>query len=326
MLGTLPSGQFGPSWDEILSAREILRRYFGPTRLIRADSLCRLTGRNVHLKLEGELPTGSFKVRGAIYALAVNMERRAIREVVASSTGNHGAAVAYASHSLGVPSKIFLPMNANEIKKVRIAEVGASIVEVGRDLTEASIKAREYSSGEGIYFLNDATDPDLPAGPAIIACEIFDQLPDADTLIVPVGDTALIRGVMAAVNRLGSEAKVIGVQAQSAPSYYLSWLDRRVVETESCDTIADGLATRSPVETNVSALIAGSKEMLLVSEDEMLTAIRHLLIHEHVVAEPAGAASTAALLQGRADFGTNPVAIVTGANPSLQVLRRALSA
>src|SRR5439155_12167988 len=138
------------------------------------------TGRNVYLKLETELPTGSFKVRGAFWALAQRMNRVQVQEVVASSTGNHGAAVAYAAKEFGIAAKIFLPANCNPVKRGRIAGLGAGIVESGgSDLASAFKLASEYAKRPGVHFLNDATDEDLPAGPATICCEILEQLPSA---------------------------------------------------------------------------------------------------------------------------------------------------
>jgi len=175
--------------------------------------------------------------------------------------------------------------------------------------------------------LNDATDMDLPAGPGTIGCEILEQLPDVDAIVVPMGDTALIRGIAAAVKQIAPRVRIIGVQAERAPAYFRSWKENRVVGTETCDTIADGLATRTPDEANVRDVKKLVDDIVLVSEEQMLRAIEILLVEEHVLAEPAGAASTAALLfAGGADFGENVVLVVSGANISRDVLRRAVGA
>ena len=313
------------SFDTICDARSILSRYLPVTRLVAASSLRRFSGGEVYLKLESELPTGSFKPRGALYALTVNQSRREIREVVASSTGNHGAAVAYAAKLLGVKATIFLPSNPNPVKRARIAELGATIVEEGLpDLAAAFQLASEYAKAYGVYFLNDATDPNVHFGPATIACEIFDVLPSAEAIYVPMGDTALIRGVASAAKHISPDVRIIGVQAEQAPSYYLSWKEGQVVTTETCDTIADGLATRTPNEQNVRDILQLVDDVRLVSEEQMLSAIWHLLVEEHIVAEPAGAAATAALMQSGQKAGRNAVALVTGANISTVVLQRAV--
>src|SRR5205807_317764 len=291
--------QIVPSISTIREAQRFLAKYFVPTRLIAAPFLSAAAGRSVYLKLETELPTGSFKVRGAFWALAQRMARGQVKEVVASSTGNHGAAVACAAKQFGIKAKVFLPANCNPVKRNRIRGLGASIVESGGDdLASAFTLAAEYAKRPGVHFLNDATDEDLPAGPATIGCEILEQLPETSAIVVPMGDTALIRGIAAAAKQIGLQVKIIGVQAEGAPSYYLSWKQGKVVGTETCDTIADGLATRTPVAENVREVKNVVDDVVLVSEEQMLRAIGTLLVEEHVLAEPAGGGSTAAFLNG----------------------------
>src|SRR5690242_17012425 len=167
-------------YSHISEARTFLSKYLSQTRLQTAPSVSRLTGTEVALKLESEQPTGSFKVRGALYALAANLRNRTMAEVVTASTGNHGAAVAYAASLLHVPCTVFLPVNPNQTKRSRILELGANVKEIGVNLSEAAVHAARYAGRDGVYFLNDATDPDLPAGPATIACEILEQRPETD--------------------------------------------------------------------------------------------------------------------------------------------------
>src|SRR5258706_8824940 len=174
-------------------ARRLLAAPFGPTRLVPAPSLG-APDRTVYLKLESELPTGSFKVRGALYSLSVNLERHALTEVVAASTGNHGAAVAYAARLLGVRATIFVPERPNPVKAARILDVGAQLVEGGKDLTEAIDRAAAYADERDAFFFHDASDPDIPCGTGTIALETLEQLPSTDVIYAPVGDTALIRG------------------------------------------------------------------------------------------------------------------------------------
>ncbi len=312
---------------EFKAARKFLSQYLPQTRLVLSRSLQESQGQKVWLKLEGEMPTGSFKVRGAIYALHANQPRLPTREVVASSTGNHGAAVAYAAQLLGWKARIFLPEKNNQVKRKNIERLGAAIEEKGMlDLAGAFAAASAYAQRTGAFFLNDATDEDLPAGPGTIVCEIFEQQPDIDVIYVPMGDTALIRGVAEAAKQISRNVKIIGVQSERAPSYFLSWKEGRAVETETCDTIADGLATRTPVPANVAAIRELVDDVILVSEEVMLRAIGRLLIVEHVVSEPAGAAATAAYLKSLDRTCGNVALLVTGANVSTSVLRQAIAA
>src|SRR5215468_3423126 len=212
-----------PTLATIREAQQLLAGYLPVTPLFPCPALNRADAQ-LHLKLERQLPTASFKPRGALYALAVNLRRRSIEQVTASSTGNHGAAVAFAAKTLGIRANIFLPANPNPVKRQRIGDLGAQIVEVGGpDLAHAFQEAKQYSRRPGVYFLNDATDPDLPAGPATIGLEILQQLPLVTAIYVPMGDTALIRGVAAGVKQRNARIQIIGVQAERAPSYYLSW-------------------------------------------------------------------------------------------------------
>ena len=310
-----------------VEAREFLARHLPQTRLVAAPSLQKTSKQKVYLKLESEMPTSSFKVRGALYALHVNLQRREVREVVASSTGNHGAAVAYAAKQLGVKARIFLPEKSNPVKKANIERLGAEIVEKGAmDLAGAFEAAAGYTRKNGAFLLNDADDPDLPAGPGTIACEILESVSDAEAIYVPMGDTALIRGVAEAAKQISPRVKIVGVQSERAPSYALSWKAGHAVGTEMCDTIADGLATRTPLAANVEAIRRLVDEVVLVSEQEMLDAIRRLALDEHVIAEPAGAAATAAFLKSSARADEAAVLLVTGANVSDEVFRAAISA
>jgi threonine dehydratase len=234
--------------------------------------------------------------------------------------------VAYAAKQFGIKAKIFLPANCNPVKRARIAALGAAIVKSGGNDPDSTFRLAEEHAGQpGVCFLNDATDLDIPAGPATMGCEVLEQLPQASAIFVPTGDTALIRGVAAAAKQISPQVKIVGVQAERAPSYYLSWKEGKVVGTETCDTIADGLATRTPEAANVRDVKNLVDELVLVSEEQMLRAIEILLLEEHILAEPAGAASTAALLNSGTNCGEHVVLVVSGANISREVLRRAVA-
>jgi threonine dehydratase len=295
-------------------------RHFAPTPLVEAASL-RTRDRHVYLKLETALPTGSFKVRGALFSLSERRRAGEVTEVVAASTGNHGAAVAFAGKQLGVPAVIFLPTNPNPVKAKRIRDLGAKLVEVGPDFNATIDAAQEYAAGRGAFFLHDASDPDVPVGTATIGHEIVTERPEIDAIYVPVGDTALIRGVASGAKRLRPSVRIVGVVAERAPAYYLSWRDRRVVETASADTIADGLAVRRPLAPNVAAIGELVDDFRLVSEDDMRSAIVYLDRNERVVAEPSAAAPLAALLKEERQPNGTIAIVVTGSNiaPGLHV-------
>jgi threonine dehydratase len=305
--------------DGIERARRFLSSYFEPTRLVAQTIGSAL----VHLKLESELPTGSFKVRGALYSLSVNRQRRSFAEVVAASTGNHGAAVAYAARLLGVRATIFVPRHPNAVKAARIRELGATLVEDGDDLTVAIDRATDYAHREEAFFLHDASDPDVPMGTGTIGLEIVEQVPAVQTVYVPVGDTALVRGVATAVKARQPGARLVGAVATGAPAYHLSWRQGRVVETASADTLADGLAVRRPLADNVTAIRALVDDICLVSDDEMLTAAAFTWQRAQIMAEPSGVAGLAALMQRAAPDG-DTVVVVTGSNIAPDIERQVM--
>ncbi len=311
-----------PAWTEIENARVFLKESFSPTPLQFAKSLSD-GSTSVYLKIETGLPTGSFKVRGALVALHAEMARSTVKEVVAASTGNHGAAVAYAAQKMGIPAAIFLPEHANPVKRARIAGLGARIIEVGTDITAALAEMRKYARETGAFMLDDSTGHDVPVGTATIGCEIVEQLPSVSEIWVPMGDTALIRGIATAAKHLRPSMRIVGVQAENAPAYYLSWKKGEVIETETCSTIADGLATRMPVAENVAAIRELVDDVRLVREEQLLEAIRHLRAHENVLAEPAGAATTAAWIVSKKRAGLPEVAlVVTGGNIADEILQQ----
>ena len=283
------------SLSTIHEAQKQLSRYLAQTRLVAAPSLSRAS------KSKCLLETGnrtSYRVvqgaRRAVFASSQsgakeNPRGGCVKHRKSRSSGRLRGKTTQDSRG------DFPAENPNPVKRKRIADLGAKIVEQGQDISDAFDGAVTYAQAEGVFLLNDATDPDLPAGPATIALEILEQLPETSQIYVPMGDTALIRGIGAAAKQISPGIRIVGVQAERAPSYFLSWKQDRVVTTESCNTIADGLATRTPVMENVKAIRELVDDVQLVSEEAMLDAVRHLLLEEHVVAEPSGAATAAAI-------------------------------
>lgn len=313
--------------ERVRAAQSVLRQVVPESRLAGTDKLSKQGDGWVYLKLESEGPTGSFKVRGAYHAIDVRLKQLngKLPGVVTSSTGNHGAAVAYAASRLHIPSRVYLPENPNTAKKARIADFGAEIVEVGKYLEETRRHAANFAEESGWYDLVDGSDPEMLPGTATIACEILDKLTRADVIFVPVGDSTLIRGLAFAAKQLRPEIKIVGVQAEHAPAYALSFGKGHAISTDLSETIADGLAVRETTEENVREIAALVDEFVLVSEEEMLRAMRHLMIQEHVIAEPAGAAATAAFLKTEANYANKrAVLIVTGSNVTEELLLRAL--
>jgi threonine dehydratase len=313
--------------QRVRAAQDILRAVVAESRLKESALLSKSSGEQVFFKLECEGPTGSFKVRGAYHAIHARQKQLGgkLPGVVTSSTGNHGIAVAYAALLQHVPARIYLPEDPNPAKKARIAQFPAEIVEVGKFLEETRKHAARFAQESGWYDIVDGIDPDMLPGTATIACEILDKLTNVDVIFVPVGDSTLIRGAAFAAKQPRPEIRIVGVQAERAPAYALSFAKGHAISTDTSDTIADGLSVRDAMEENVRQMTGLVDEFVLVSEEEMLDAMRHLLMEEHIVAEPAGAATTAAFLKsGTAYAKKTAVLLVTGANVTEEILLRAL--
>jgi threonine dehydratase len=206
-----------------------------------------------------------------------------------------------------------VPQGANPVKTARIRESDAELIEAGADLTEAIDAAEAYVAKTGAFFLHDASSPDVPLGTATIGDELLTQCAAIDAVYVPMGDTALIRGVASSLKRSGRTIAVIGVVASMAPAYALSWRAGRVIETASANTSADGLAVRRPLAPNVSAIRSLVDQVMEVTEAELRGAVRWLEERERLVTEPSGAASVAALRRDEGRSGTL-VALLTGRN------------
>jgi threonine dehydratase len=313
--------------SQVRAAQSLLRDVVPESRLVLSEKLSRQNGGSVYLKLENEGPTGSFKVRGAYHAIGTRKMPLGgpLPGVTTASTGNHGAAVAYAASKLRIPARIYLPQNPNPAKRARITQLGAEIVEIGQFLEETRLHAATFAEQSGWYNIVDGIDPEMLAGTATIACEIVDKQSDVEVIFVPVGDSTLIRGLAFAAKQLRPAIRIVGVQAERAPAYALSFAKGHAISTDTSDTIADGLCVRDALEDNVKQIQGLVDEFVLVGEDEMLTAMRYLHEEENVTAEPAGAATTAAFLKTRASCaGRVAVLLVTGSNVSRELLSRAL--
>lgn len=324
-VGPAPDHRSDLTLEKVKQARELLREIVPVSRMVEASSLATPTGSRVFLKLEAEGPTGSFKVRGAYHAIKKRMQAGPVSGVVTSSTGNHGAATAFAAKKLGLAARVYLPENPNPTKRARIAQQEAEIVEAGAYLEQSREHAAKFAEASGWFNLVDGTEAEMLPGTATIGCEILDQVPEVDAIFVPVGDSTLLRGLAFAVKTLKPQVRIIGVQAERAPVYKLAFEKGHGLSTDSSDTIADGLAAREAPEENVREIKKYVDEFFLVSEEEMLAAIRHLHENEGILAEPAGAATTAVALKiGKACADKVIVLLVTGANVSEEILRRAL--
>lgn len=272
-------------------------------------------GTEVFVKHENHTPTGAFKVRGGlVYVDRLKRERPHVRGIISATRGNHGQSLAFAGRRAGVAVTIVVPLGNSSEKNAAMRAFGAQLVEHGRDFDEARTRALELASERGLEYA-PSFDPDLVAGVATYAYELFTALDDLHTVYVPIGLGSGICGVIAVRDALGLSARVVGVVAERADAYLRSFQAGRVVQTDSALTFADGMAVRIPDAQALEVLRRGVERIVAVSDDEVAEAIRILFTDTHTTAEGAGAAPLAALMKERVSQQRRRVAIVvTGQN------------
>ena len=319
-----PTGIPGPAIDALELARERLRGVAYRTPLERSDWLSDVAGVPVHLKLECWQRTRSFKLRGAYNAMAALPEPVRSRSVVTASAGNHGLAVATAARLLGVEAVVYVPEGAPATKKSRIRRAGATLREVGGIYDDAAAAARAFSAEAGAYYLDAFTDPDVVAGQGTVGLEILEQLPEAASVLVPVGGGGLVAGVGIAVRGSPQPARVIGVQSTATTAMHAAFAAGRVVPVDDpVETLCDGLAGETEPEA-FRRVRAVTETIRLVDEGSVAPAIRSLYRREGVVAEGSGAVGVAAVLAGDLHLDGPAVVVISGGNIDAAVLARIL--
>lgn len=304
-------------------AAEELAAYLRPTPLQLSRAFTAKTRSEVHVKLEGVQPIRAFKVRGALNKIALLHAEERSHGVITASAGNHGQGVAYAALAFGIPATVYVPVSANPLKVESIKRMGGQVVQAGRNYQEANAEAK-LNQGERT-FVHAYDDAQVIAGQGTVAAEILADLPQFDTIVVPVGGGGLISGVATYVKERLPGARVIAVEPAGAACLKAALDAGEPVTLERVSTIADGLAASRVGDICFEICRRHVDEVVLVSEDEMLRAIRLYFEWEHVLAEPAGAAAMAALLYHHpVSPGERVVVIQSGANISDEVMLRAL--
>jgi len=310
--------------QDVFKARQVIAPYLKPTPLHHYHGLSRLLGAKVYVKHENHQPVGAFKVRGGVNLIANLSPEERQRGVITASSGNHGQSIAFASRLFGACATIMLPENANPVKVEAIRNMGAEIVFHGRDFDDARIFAESQAKQTGARFINSGNEPLLIAGVGTYALEIIESLPEVETIIVPVGGGSGVSGCCIVAKTINPNIRVIGVQAEKAPSAYLSWKAGQRIEAKM-ETFAEGLATRAPFELPQSIMRELLDDFILVSEEEMCEAMRLLIEHTRNLPEAAGAASLAAAIKLKTSIaGKNVVLVMSGGNITLSQLREIL--
>lgn len=312
--------------EELDAATAVVRRHFPATPQFAWPLLGREVGAQVWVKHENQTPTGAFKVRGGlVYADRLVRERPHVRGLVSATRGNHGQSLAYAGRAAGLRVVIVVPESNSPDKNAAMEGFGAELIVHGRDFQES----REHAMGLGEELGLEPVPPfhpDLVAGVATYAKELFDAAGALDTVYVPVGMGSGICSLIATRDLLGLSTEIVGVVSDRAPATALSFEAGEVVDTPTADTFVDGVACRAPMAEAVEQIVAGAARVLTVSEDETAEAMRVMLRTTHQLPEPSGAIALAGLLSERDRLAGRRVAtVLTGGNCDAGILATVLA-
>lgn len=303
--------------QDIEAARERIHEeiYLSPAR--HSAGLSEITGQQVFLKLENLQRTGAFKERGALNRILTLTGEEKQRGVIAASAGNHAQAVAYHATRHGIRARIVMPLMTPLVKVAATANFGAEVVLHGANYDEACAEAVRIAAVEGLTFLHPFDDPQVIAGQGTIGLELLEQVPDLEAVVVPIGGGGLIGGIACAVREVRAQAgqktlRVIGVQTERLPSMIAGRAAGKPVTIPAEATIADGIAVRKAGEMTLPLVERYVDELVTVDEEEIASAILVLLEREKTLAEGAGAAGLAALLQKKTSLNGQRTAVVVG--------------
>ena len=314
-----------PALRDIYAARPRVYRVLRPTPLMRHPLLAAETGVDLYVKHENHNPTGAFKVRGGLNLIgSLSPDER--RGVITASTGNHGQSIALACQRDGVPCTVVVPLGNNPEKNAAMRAFGAQVIEFGRDFDEAREEVERRQRDGGLRYVHSANEPLLIAGVGTYALEIFEELPDADVILVPIGGGSGACGCAIVRSGIGSGAKVIGVQAERADAFTRSWRSGTRVDGDKADTFAEGMATRVTFDLTFGILQQELDDIVTLTEDELAEGVRLALRATHNLAEGAGAAPLAAAMKLRDQLAGRKVAcVMSGGNIDAATLTRILA-
>jgi len=320
----------GPALAAIEAARERVAHVAHVTPMEGSEYLSAVLGTRVLLKCENLQKTGSYKIRGAYNRLTQLSDEERARGVVAASAGNHAQGVAFAARELGIRATIFTPVGVALPKLQATRHYGAEVVLFGDTVDDSLAAAAAHADRTGAVLIPPFDHPDVVAGQGTIGLEILDQVPDVDTVIVPIGGGGLISGVASALKQRaragGREVRVIGVQSAGAAAYPASLAHGSPIEIITTPTIADGIAVAKPGLLNFEIIRDAVDDVITVDDDETAKALVVLLERAKLVVEPAGAVGVAAILSRQliGDLGTT-VVVLSGGNIDPLMMNRVIA-
>jgi threonine dehydratase len=326
---TAPLTIAGPSLADVEAARLVVSRVAEITPMETSRYLSDVLGAPVHLKCENLQRTGSYKIRGAYNRISHLSDEEKARGVVAASAGNHAQGVAFAARELGIAATIFMPIGVALPKLQATRHYGAEVVLRGHTVSEPLKAAQEFAERTGAVYIPPFDHVDVVAGQGTLGLELLDQVPELETVIVPIGGGGLISGVASVLKRRAAEQgrsiRVIGVQAANAAAYPVSLAAGAVTEITISPTIADGIAVAKPGKLNFEIVRDAVDEVVTVDDDDIARAMLVLLERAKMVVEPAGAVGVAAILTGKIVASGPTVVILSGGNIDPLIMERVIA-
>jgi len=312
------------SIDHIREAYEVIDPVFRDSPQFVCEPLTDRLGVTTVLKVESVNPIRSFKGRGADYLLHRLGPRPA--GFVCASAGNFGQGMAYSARKRGGRLTVFAAISANPLKVSRMRALGATVVLEGRDFDAAKESGKRHAETTGALWVEDGAAPEIAEGAGTIALELDLMSEKLHAVFVPLGNGALVNGIGTWVKRFSPATSVIAVCAAGAPAMQLSWLARKAVSTPSIDTVADGIGVRVPVPEAVAEMRNAVDDVILVTDEDLIAAMRMLQADAGLIVEPAGAAGVAAVVKRQKDLAGKRVAVVlTGGNITEDQIRKWLT-
>ncbi len=306
--------------DQIRKASGPLKAIVRRTPLLTSKTLDGLAGGPIQLKAENLQKTGSFKIRGAYTALSRLPAADRTRGVVTASAGNHAQGIALAAQLTGLQAKVFMPVGASIAKVLATRGYGADVRLAGSSFDDAVAAAQAYARESGATFVSAFDHDDIIAGQGSVALELLEDIPDLDTVLIPVGGGGLISGMAIALKESRPSIRIIGVQAEGCPAATESWRANAIVEVSQAKTIADGIAVKKPSPRTLQYMKKYVDEMVTVADEEIATTIVTLLERMKILVEGAGAAALAALITRKAALKGRTAVVLSGGNIDIKLI------
>lgn len=308
--------------NKIIQAKRTISGFIDKTPFAYSPKLSALSMAEVYLKEENLQRTGAYKIRGAYNKIANLSEDERKRGVVAASAGNHAQGVAISAREFSTKAVIVMPESTPLLKVANTKALGAEIILKGNNFDEAYEYAVKYAKKHEMSFIHPFNDEYVMAGQGTVGLEMLDEVADLDIIIVPVGGGGLASGVASCVKQVNPNIKVVGVGAKGAPAMFNSYKAKKSINSSSVRTIADGIAVRDASEITLANIIECVDEFVQVDDEEIATAILHLLESQKIVVEGAGAAGVAALMHDKINHknGEKIGIVLSGGNIDVQML------